>query len=108
MGVGTTYSFRFVFLLNLLQVLVDDAIQISVNGACNNGSMAFYNLSQADVTDSVFTVRQVSTVPEPSTVVLLATGLLTAGLLAAGLLATVFLRRWKRVSKCRCRTTHDA
>lgn len=86
--VGTTYSFRFVFLPNLLQVFVDDVMQMSVNGAFSNGSMAFYNFSQADVTYSAFTVRQVSTVPEPSTIVLL----------AMGLLATVFVARRRRVS----------
>ena len=79
---GTTYEFRFVFQPNLLQVFVDGALEISVNGAFADGSMAFYNFSQADVTYSAFTVRQVALVPEPATLALAATGLLGVALVA--------------------------
>jgi hypothetical protein len=79
--VGSTYEFRFVFQPTLLQVYVDGGLELSVNGAFANGRMAFYNFSQADVTYSAFTVRQVAIVPEPATVALVGTGLLAlAGL----------------------------
>lgn len=78
---GVDYEFSFLFQPNLLQVYVDDVLQLSVNGAFGDGSMAFYNFSQADVTYSAFTVRQVSTVPEPSTVVLMAAGLAVVGVM---------------------------
>lgn len=77
---GTTYDFRFVFLTNLLQVFVNDVLELNVNGAFNDGSMAFYNFSQADVTYSAFTVKPASTiVPEPASMALLASGLLVIG-----------------------------
>lgn len=79
--IGTTYDFRFVFLPNLLQVFVNGGLELSITGAFANGSMAFYNFSQADVTYSAFTVRNidVGVVPEPASVVLLATGLVGLG-----------------------------
>ena len=79
---GITYDFRFVFLPNLLQVFVNGGLELSIAGVFANGSMAFYNFSQADVTYSAFTVRQVdpgpgdpSVVPEPGTYALMITGL---------------------------------
>lgn len=79
-AVGATNEFRFVFLPNLLQVFVNDVMQLNINGSFNNGSMAFYNFSQADVTYSAFTVKEVGTVvPEPASVALMAVGLLAIG-----------------------------
>lgn len=77
--VGTTYDFRFVFLPNLLQVFVNNSLELNVAGNFSDGSMAFYNFSQADVTYSAFTVRQVSVVPEPASVALMGAGLLVIG-----------------------------
>ncbi|MCC7055348.1 MAG: PEP-CTERM sorting domain-containing protein [Gemmatimonadaceae bacterium] len=84
--IGTTYEFRFVFLPNLLQVFVNDQLQINIGGSFSDGSMAFYNFSQADVTYSAFTVKTVdpgdpSVVPEPSTYALMLTGLAALGAL---------------------------
>lgn len=80
---GTTYEFRFVFLPNLLQVFVNDVMELNINGQFNDGSMAFYNFSQADVTYSAFTVKQVTTTPEPASIALMAAGLLViSGLVA--------------------------
>lgn len=93
--VGTTYDFRFVFQPNLLQVFVNGALQINISGVFANGSMAFYNFSQADVTYSAFTVRQLEpanpdVVPEPETYALMATGM--------GLLGIVARRRRRAIS----------
>ena len=80
--VATTYDFRFVFLPTMLQVFVNNALEPNINGLFNDGSMAFYNFSQANVTYSAFTVRALpptTTVPEPASIALLATGLLVIG-----------------------------
>ena len=78
--VNTTYDFRFVFLPTMLQVFVNNALELNINGVFNDGSMAFYNFSQADVTYSAFTVRQLppstTATPEPASIALMATGLL--------------------------------
>ena len=77
--VGVTNEFRFVFQPNSLQVFVNNVMQLNINGSFNDGSMAFYNFSQADVTYSAFTVEQVTITPEPASVALMATGLLAIG-----------------------------
>ncbi|MEP6836332.1 MAG: PEP-CTERM sorting domain-containing protein [Gemmatimonas sp.] len=81
--VGTTYDFRFVFLPNMLQVFVNNTLELNINGSFNDGSMAFYNFSQADVTYSAFTVRQLppttTVAPEPASLAMLATGLFAIG-----------------------------
>lgn len=82
--VGQIYDFRFVFQPNLLKVFVGGVEELSINGSFSNGSMAFYNFSQADVTYSAFTVRQVGVVPEPATYALMSAGMLALGLIARG------------------------
>lgn len=67
-------------LTNLLQVLVNDVMQINIAGDFNDGSMAFYDFSQADVTYSAFTVRQIPTIArEPASFVMMAMGLFAVG-----------------------------
>lgn len=78
--VGVDYEFTFLFQSNLLQVWVNDVLELSVNGSFSDGSLAFYNFSQANVRYSAFTVEQVSTVPEPASVVLVAAGLAAVGI----------------------------
>lgn len=80
-SIATDYDFRFVFLPDLLQVFVNGGLELSISGAFADGSMAFYNFSQADVTYSAFTVRNLDVVPEPASVVLMATGLAGLGVI---------------------------
>ncbi|MEP6762811.1 MAG: PEP-CTERM sorting domain-containing protein [Gemmatimonadaceae bacterium] len=77
---NTTYDFTFIFLPNLLQVFVNDVLQINLAGNFNDGSMAFYNFSQADVTYSAFTKREITTTaPEPASFAMMAFGLFAVG-----------------------------
>ncbi|HEU4430553.1 MAG TPA: PEP-CTERM sorting domain-containing protein [Myxococcota bacterium] len=75
----TTYEFRFVFLPNSLMVFVDDQLELSIDGSFSNGSLAFYNFSQADVTYSAFTIDPV---PEPSSRALMLVAAAALGVLA--------------------------
>ncbi len=77
----TNYEFSFLFTANLLQVYVNDVLEISVNGVFSDGSMAFYNFSQAGVTYDAFTVEQVA-VPEPASMALIGFGLAALGITA--------------------------
>lgn len=81
---GVTYDFRFVFLPDLLQVFVNGTLELNISGAFANGSMAFYNFSQSNVTYSAFTVKPAdpSVVPEPATSALLLGGMGVLGLVA--------------------------
>jgi len=51
---GTTYTFKFEFTTTSLKVFVDGVEELSIAGTFNDGSLAFYNFSQADVTYSAF------------------------------------------------------
>ncbi len=80
---NTDYTFSFLFQSNSLDVFVNNVLQLSINGAFGNGSMAFYNFSQGNVTYDAFTLRQVppdpdpdpNPVPEPTVLAMLALGL---------------------------------
>ncbi len=74
---GTDYDFRFVFQSNRLQVYVDNTLEIDINGSFNDGRLAFYNFSQADVTYSAFNTEPAPpTVPVPAALWLFGSGLL--------------------------------
>lgn len=69
----TTYDFRFLFTPSSLEVYVDDALEIQIQGSFPNGRLGFYNFSQGGVQYSAF---DSVVVPEPGTAVLLGLGLL--------------------------------
>jgi hypothetical protein len=50
-----TYSFRFEFSRFLFRVYVDDQLEVDISGEFGDGSLAFYNFSQAQVVYSGFT-----------------------------------------------------
>ncbi len=47
---GQTYAFEFVFNATTLQVFIDGVLELDISGSFANGSLAFYNFSQANVT----------------------------------------------------------
>ena len=53
--IGTEYVFTFEFTETFLNVYVDGTLEIAITGEFNNGRLAFYNFSQAEVTYSGFT-----------------------------------------------------
>lgn len=55
---GTDYEFTFDFGPNDLEVFVNGVKEIDITGSFNNGSLAFYNFSQAGVTYSAFELDQ--------------------------------------------------
>jgi hypothetical protein len=74
---GTSYEFTFDFGPQNLQVFVNGVKQLDITGSFQNGPMAFYNFSQANVTYSAFTVDEGSfppPVPEPGSLALMLTG----------------------------------
>lgn len=54
--VGQEYDFKFEFTETSLKVYVNDVLEIDITGSFNNGRLAFYNFSQAEVTYSGYTV----------------------------------------------------
>ena len=60
---GVEYDFRFIFEADRLQVFVNNALELDINGSFPDGRLAFYNFSQREVTYSAFTL---DTVPEPT------------------------------------------
>ncbi len=73
------YTFDFIFTDSNLQVFVDGALELDINGSFNNGRMAFYNFSQRNVTYSAFEVEPAGrkATPEPASLI----GLLGLGAL---------------------------
>jgi hypothetical protein len=72
-GIGQEYEFDFVFTPTNLQVFVDGNLELNINGTFNNGRLAFYNFSEANVTYSAFEVKDIppeppTSTPEPSTI----------------------------------------
>lgn len=61
---GTEYEFTFDFGPNDLEIFVNGVKQLDITGAFNNGSIAFYNFSQAGVRYSAFEVDP-GTFPPP-------------------------------------------
>ena len=78
-NVGVEYEFTFDFGPNDLEVYVNGTKELDITGSFNNGSLAFYNFSQASVLYSAFDVEQgsfeVTDVPEPVTLTLMGLGL---------------------------------
>jgi len=68
-----TYEFDFIYTPTNLKVFVGGTLELDIAGSFNNGRLGFYNFSQGGVTYSSFTVDPV---PEPTTMLLLGTGLL--------------------------------
>jgi hypothetical protein len=55
--IGTSYTFRFEFTTTSLKVFVDDVEELNIAGTFNDGSVAFYNFPQANVTYSAFVTQ---------------------------------------------------
>ena len=78
----TTYTFDLVFTASNVQVFVNGAKEIDINGSFADGSFGFYNYSQADVTYGAITqvvVPPPSGVPLPGTLALAGLGLVALG-----------------------------
>ncbi len=73
---NTDYSFRFIFQSNHLEVYVNDVLEININGSFNDGRLAFYNFSQANVSYSAFDTEPAPPVPLPASAWLFTSGLL--------------------------------
>jgi hypothetical protein len=54
---NTSYTFRFEFTTTSLKVFVDGVEELNIAGTFNDGSLAFYNFSQANVTYSAFEIE---------------------------------------------------
>lgn len=84
---NTEYTFRMIFTSTNLKVYVDDILQMDVNGTFQDGRLAFYNFSQANVTYSAFTIDPAPGLPAPGGVALFAAGLISLVLLKRRILA---------------------
>jgi len=73
---GESYQFTFDFGASNLDVYVDGLLELSITGSFTDGSIGFYNFSQAAVIYDAFDLEQGSfDVPEPGTLALLSLGL---------------------------------
>ncbi len=59
----TDYIFSFQFTATLLRVYVDGELELEIEGEFNNGRLAFYNFSQAQVEYSAFTITEFNNAP---------------------------------------------
>jgi hypothetical protein len=63
------YIFSFIYTPNRLQVYVDNVLQLDITGNFNNGRMAFYNFSQANIQYSAFTIESLE-IPTPKSFII--------------------------------------
>ncbi len=79
---NTEYTFRMIFTSTNLKVYVDDILQMDVTGTFEDGRLAFYNFSQANVTYSAFTIDPAPGLLAPGGIALFAVGMIGLALRA--------------------------